>query len=237
MRVKLYPVQEDEVINKIYLACRTCYSANSPIDNWMQEYSPEKAHTREDKLKLINYVISSGHHSTLEHVQLTFFIEGMSRSDSHQWVRHRLCSISQQSQRYVEFKEGKFDYLIPKSIEKDEELKSQFETTMLFLGRMYSLFTEHGIPAEDARAVLPNACCTSMTWSCNLRELIHVMGERRCKCAQEPIRKVANLIAEEVENALPFMKPYLGPKCDMLGYCNEPRRTCGRKKLREEVIK
>ena len=63
------------------------------------------------------------------------------------------------------------------------------------------------------------------------------MGERRCTCAQKPTRKLASAIAKEVENALPFMKPYLGPKCEMLGYCNEPRRTCGRKKLREEVIK
>ena len=236
MRVKLFPVNYDEVVNKLYTACRTCYSAGSPITNYEKELS-EEAHTIEEKLKLLNYVISSGHHSVLEHVQLTFLIEGIDRQISHQWLRHRLCSISQQSQRYVEFKDGKFDYIIPKNIEVVDSLKSDFEATMKYLGMMYDKFIKAGVPAEDARAVLPNACCTNLTWSCNLRELIWVMGERRCTCAQEPTRKLASAIAKEVEEALPFMKPYLGPKCEMLGYCNEPRRTCGRKKLREQVIK
>ena len=235
MKVKLLPVNEEEVIRKLYVACRTCYSAGSPITNYEKEFT-EEAHSKEDMLKLIKYVMSSGHHSVLEHVQLTFLIEGISRSDSHQWVRHRLASISQQSQRYVEFKDGKFDFVIPKSIDVTDSLRSEFETTMLFLGNMYKKFIEAGVPAEDARAILPNACCTNMTWSCNLRELIWIMGERRCACAQEPIRNLAAAIAKEVGEVLPFMKPYLGPKCEMLGYCNEPKRTCGRKKLKEDVL-
>ena len=236
MRVKLLPVDEEQVIRKLYIACRTCYSAGSPITNYEKEFTAD-AHSKEDMLKLINYVISSGHHSVLEHVQLTFLIEGIDRQISHQWLRHRLCSISQQSQRYVEFKDGEFDYIIPDTISSTESLKSDFEATMKYLGTMYDKFIKAGVPAEDARAVLPNACCTNLTWSCNLRELIWIMGERRCTCAQKPTRKLASAIAKEVENALPFMKPYLGPKCEMLGYCNEPRRTCGRKKLKEEVIK
>ena len=235
MKVKLLPVDQEQVIRKLYIACRTCYSAGSPIANYEKEFT-EEAHSVEDMLKLINYVISSGHHSVLEHVQLTFLIEGISRSTSHQWVRHRHASISQQSQRYVEFENGKFEFEIPKSIEVTDSLRSEFETTMLFLGNMYKKFIKAGVPAEDARAVLPNACLTNMTWSCNLRELIFIMGERRCKCAQAPIRELATAIAKETENSLPFLKSYLGPKCDKLGYCNEPRRTCGRKKLKEDFL-
>ena len=236
MEVMLFPVDEEEVINKLYVACRTCYSAGEPQDMYYDELYTTEKHTKEQKLKLLNYVISSGHHSVLEHVQLTFTISGVSRAFSHQWVRHRLCSISQQSQRYVEFKEGKFGYIIPTSIEKNEALKSDFETTMLFLGDMYKKFADAGIPAEDARALLPNACCTNLTWSCNLRELIHIANERTCTCAQLEARTVAREIAKKTTEALPFMKPYLVPKCEMLGYCNEPKRSCGRKKLKDEVL-
>ena len=237
MRVKLLPIDEEQVIKKLYIACRTCYSAGSPITNYEKEFTAD-AHNKEDMLKLINYVMSSGHTSILEDQTLTFLIEGVDRALTHQLVRHRAGVVfQQQSQRYVEFKDGNFDYVIPKSIEVTESLKSDFEATMKYLGTMYDKFIKAGVPAEDARAVLPNACCTNLTWSCNLRELIWIMGERRCTCAQKPTRKLASAIAKEVENALPFMKPYLGPKCEMLGYCNEPRRTCGRKKLKSEVIK
>lgn len=235
--VTMFPVEEDEVINKLYVACRTCYSAGTPQDMYYDELYTTDKHTREQKLKLLDYVISSGHHSVLEHVQLTFMISGISRSLSHQLVRHRLCSISQQSQRYVEFKDGNFEYLAPTTIEKREEALSEFIKCMEYISKTYAKLTELGIPAEDARAVLPNACCTNMTWSCNLRELIHVLNERLCTCAQQEIRNVVREVASEVIKALPFMKPYLGPKCEFLGYCNEPRRSCGRKKLKSEVIK
>ena len=236
MRVKLFPVNYDEVINKLYTACRTCYSAGSPITNYEKELTTD-AHTIEEKLKLLNYVISSGHHSVLEHVQLTFLIEGIDRQISRQWVRHRLCSISQQSQRYVEFKDGKFDYIIPDTISSTESLKSDFEATMKYLGTMYDKFIKAGVPAEDARAVLPNACCTNIVMTVNLRQLGHMCNERLCSTAQLPIRMLFKEITKQTVEVLPFMKNFLVPKCEMLGYCNEPRRTCGRKKLREEVIK
>ena len=236
MEVMLFPVDEEEVINKLYIACRTCYSAGEPQDMYYDELYTTEKHTKEQKLKLLNYVISSGHHSVLEHVQLTFTISGVSRSFSHQWVRHRLCSFSQQSQRYVEFKDGNFEFIAPTTIEKRKEVLFEFMKCMDYISRTYAKLTEMGIPAEDARAVLPNACCTNLTWSCNLRELMHICNERLCTCAQQEARNVAREVASKAVKALPFMKPYLVPKCEMLGYCNEPRRSCGRKKLKEEVL-
>ena len=233
--VMLFPVNEKDVINKLYTACRTCYSAEEPSFIYhMERYSTDK-HTREDKLKLLDYVIRSGHHSVLEHCQLTFFIDGITRATSHQWVRHRHASISQQSQRYVQFKDGKFNYDIPATI-ANSSVQGMFEGAMLHLGSIYQQLVDAGIPAEDARAVLPNACLTNMTWSCNLRELIHICNERLCSCAQLEARTLARHIKEEVVNQLPFMEDYLVPKCELLGYCNEPRRACGRKPLKKEVI-
>ena len=237
MRVKLLPVNEEQVIRKLYIACRTCYSAGSPITNYEKEFTAD-AHSKEDMLKLINYVMSSGHTSILEDQTLTFLIEGVDRALTHQLVRHRAGVVfQQQSQRYVEFKDGNFDYVIPKSIEVTESLKSDFEATMKYLGTMYDKFIKAGVPAEDARAVLPNACCTNIVMTVNLRQLGHMCNERLCSTAQLPIRNLFKEITKQTVEVLPFMKNFLVPKCEMLGYCNEPRRTCGRKKLREEVIK
>lgn len=237
MRVKLLPVNEEQVIRKLYIACRTCYSAGSPITNYEKEFTAD-AHSKEDMLKLINYVMSSGHTSILEDQTLTFLIEGVDRALTHQLVRHRAGVVfQQQSQRYVEFKDGNFDYVIPKSIEVTESLKSDFEATMKYLGTMYDKFIKAGVPAEDARAVLPNACCTNIVMTVNLRQLGHMCNERLCSTAQLPIRMLFKEITKQTVEVLPFMKNFLVPKCEMLGYCNEPRRTCGRKKLREEVIK
>ena len=237
MRVKLLPIDEEQVIRKLYIACRTCYSAGSPITNYEKEFTAD-AHSKEDMLKLINYVMSSGHTSILEDQTLTFLIEGVDRSLTHQLVRHRAGVVfQQQSQRYVEFKDGNFDYVIPKSIEVTESLKSDFEATMKYSGTMYDKFIKAGVPAEDARAVRPNACCTNIVMTVNLRQLGHMCNERLCSTAQLPIRNLFKEITKQTVEVLPFMKNFLVPKCEMLGYCNEPRRTCGRKKLREEVIK
>lgn len=232
MKVKLLPIDKNEVIDKIYIACRTCYSKGSPILGW----EDSDYYTEEEKLKLIKYVLGSGHYSTVEHVQLTFLIEGVSRSLTHQLVRHRHASYSQQSQRYVEFREGKFDYVTPKTIEKNEKAKALFDSTMGHISSMYDNLAKLGIPAEDARAVLPNACCSNITVSMNLRELIHICNERLCTCAQDEIRTLVREMVKEVVEQLSFLKDYLVPKCEMLGYCNEPRRSCGRKKLKSEVI-
>lgn len=235
MEVILIPVNEQEVINKIYTACRTCYSVDTPNDTYYKQTNTVSDNDK--KLKLINHVIKSGHHSTLEHVQLTYLISGVSRSFSHQWVRHRLASISQQSQRYVEFKDGVFDYITPKKIELNKEALDIFNTAMADASSYYSKLISLGLPAEDARAVLPNACATNLTWSCNLRELLHVINERSCSCTQLEARTVANAIIKETLKQLPFLKPYLVPKCEMLGYCNESKeRSCGRKYTAEVVF-
>ena len=156
---------------------------------------------------------------------------------THQLIRHRICNISQQSQRYVEFKDGIFEYVTPSKIKNNEEALKVFEDTMGTLSEAYKKLVDLGLPAEDARAVLPNACATNLTWSCNLRELMHVCNERLCTCAQQEIRQLVTEIKNATIKQLPFMKPYLVPKCEMLGYCNEnPKRSCGRKYTKDVVF-
>jgi thymidylate synthase (FAD) len=210
----------DNMLKTIYTACRTCYSAESPFDIY-------EASTDEEKmLKLIERVVSSGHYSTIEHIQVTYAISNVSRACTHQFVRHRHMSFSQKSQRYVKEK-GQFDYLIPVTIEKNKELKEKFENFMGEIAKIYTEFTEAGIPAEDARAVLPNATATSIVASLNLRELIHIANLRLCTRAQYEIRMMVKGMCDELIKTEPWLKPYLVPKCERYGFCDEDK-SCGR---------
>lgn len=239
MQVMMLPVDKDEVINKLYVACRTCYSVFSPIDMYWDELYTTEKHTEEQKLKLIKYVMASGHTSILEVQNLTYFIEGVDRALTHQLVRHRAGIVfQQQSQRYVAFKDGKFGYVLPKAVEENSTAKLMVEELFEQISQVYSaLVNEEHLEAEDARCVLPNACCTNITMTVNIRQLGHMCNERLCTTAQLPIRELFREITKQTVEQLPFLKDFLVPKCEMLGYCNEPRRTCGRKKLRSEVIK
>ena len=211
----------ENMLKTIYTAARTCYSADMPINIY------NAAEDEEKMLKLIERVVGSGHYSVIEHIQVTFAISNVSRACTHQLVRHRHMSFSQKSQRYVKEK-GQFDYLIPPTIEKNPELKTKFIDFMDEISKKYQEFVDAGIPAEDARAVLPNACATSIVASLNLRELIHIANLRLCTRAQYEIRMMVKAMCEELIKVEPWLKPYLVPKCERLGFCDEDK-SCGRK--------
>ena len=212
----------ENMLKTIYTACRTCYSADSPLNI----YDCDSAQDEEKMLKLISRVVSSGHYSTIEHIQVSFAISNISRACSHQLVRHRHMSFSQKSQRYVKEK-GQFDYLTPNTIEKNEELNRKFDDFMAKVSEFYLELTEAGIPAEDARAVLPNAASTSMVASLNLRELIHLANLRLCTRAQKEIRILVKRMCDELIKEEPWLKDYLVPKCERFGFCDEDK-SCGR---------
>lgn len=212
----------ENMLKTIYTACRTCYSADSPLNI----YDCDSAQDEEKMLKLINRVVSSGHYSTIEHIQVSFAISNISRACSHQLVRHRHMSFSQKSQRYVKEK-GQFDYLTPDSIDNNPELKQKFDEFMTKISDFYLELTEAGIPAEDARAVLPNAASTSMVASLNPRELIHLANLRLCTRAQKEIRILVKRMCDELVKEEPWLKDYLVPKCERFGFCDEDK-SCGR---------
>ena len=218
-QVKLISKPEN-LLRTIYTACRTCYSADIPSNIF------DNAPDNEKMLKLINKVISSGHYSTIEHIQISFAISNVSRACTHQLVRHRLMSFSQKSQRYVKEK-GQFDYIIPPTINRNPELKAKFEEFMACISEKYLEFTESGIPAEDARFVLPNAAASSMVASLNLREMIHIANLRLCSRAQYEIRTLVKSMCAELVKEEPWLKSYLVPKCVRMGYCDEDK-SCGR---------
>lgn len=209
------------MLKTIYTACRTCYSADMPINIYNSTDDEAKM------LKLIERVISSGHYSTIEHIQVTFAISNVSRACTHQLVRHRHMSFSQKSQRYVKEK-GQFDYLVPPTIEKNVELLEKYNDFMKSVSDLYLEMTENGIPAEDARFILPNAAASSIVASLNLRELIHIANIRLCTRAQDEIRLMVKMMVAELVKEEPWLKKYLVPKCERLGFCDEDK-SCGRK--------
>lgn len=159
------------------------------------------------EIKLINppeYYIrlatKFGHYSVLEHVNFTFSVKGISRSCSHQIVRHRIASYSQQSQRSVN-PTGEDWYVIPKTI-KEINLY-MYQLAMSKIGEIYAQFLKWGIPKEDARFILPNATKTNIVITMNGRELLHFFKLRLHKTAQWEIRQMANLMLREVKKVAP----------------------------------
>jgi len=144
---------------------------------------------RNTEKKFIRILIKNGHLSVLEHAYATFRIFGVSRAFTHQLVRHRLCSFTQQSQRYVD--ESEFNYIEPESIKNNSKSHSLFTKFMESAKRVYSELQRLGIKNEDARFALPNAVESQIVVTANFREWRHIIGLRGSSDAQWEIRRVA----------------------------------------------
>ena len=225
--------KESDLINKMWVAARTCYSPNNIRDLKIEADSI----SLDEKIDLIRKVFKSGHLSIAEHITFTYGISGISRSCSHQLVRHRLCTFSQQSQRYTDLSKSKIDWIIPDSIYKDEYALAYYNEALKAIEKAYLYRVDVGIKAEDARFILPNACPTNITVTTNLRNLMHIMGLRLCSRAQWEIRQVFQEMQKQTIEQYPFLKDYLQPNCEQLGFCPEGHGACGRKPKKSELIK
>lgn len=219
MKVKLinYTKNPEKIVAQ---SARLCYS-NLGIEDL------KKSLTNESITKLIKKIMRLGHYSVLEHITFTFAMEGISRVTSHQLVRHRIASFSQQSQRYVKISKKDFPYIIPKSIAKDDKLRKIFIDAIKELDKIYHQFLDDNIAAEDARYILPQAVVTKIIITANARELLHIFKLRCCNRAQWEIREVAKSMLKEVKDTAPTIFENAGPPC-ILGPCPEGEFTCGK---------
>jgi thymidylate synthase (FAD) len=226
IKVKLldYTPEPERVVA---MAARLCYSASGA------EELAEKL--SEDKVKeMVRRMVSLGHGSTLEHASFTFGIEGVSRVLTHQLVRHRIASYDQQSQRYVN--SSQFEYVIPPSIEHNADMLNGFKETMQSLQKVYDIMIANGIPKEDARFILPNACQTRLICSMNIRTLVHFFSLRLCSRAQWEIRAMANEMWKLCNEVSPVIFGKVGAACKNLGYCPEGHMSCGRYPTLKQLI-
>ncbi len=175
----------------------------------------------EDKLrKVLRAVIDMGHTSVVEHAYFTFAISGVSRALTHQLVRHRIASYSQQSQRYVE---QEMSYIIPPSIKKN--FKEEYEEMMRKIWDFYEKLKEH-VPVEDARYVLPNAACSRIVVSMNARSLLNFFELRCCLHAQWEIRRLAWKMLRLVRKVAPTIFEKAGPPCKTKHVCPMNKKSC-----------
>ena len=218
MKVKLvqYTPQPERTVA---LAARLCYS---PVG--VEELDDRL--TDESVTSFVRKLVGLGHFSALEHVSFTFAVEGVSRVLTHQLVRHRIASYSQQSQRYVA--EHDFETIMPLSIGANAVARERFNALMQEIQSVYDEFLALGIEREDARYVLPNAAETKIVITMNVRSLLNFFSLRCCLRAQWEIRALAQAMLDEVKLVAPVLFEKAGPTCVTARVCNEGSMTCGR---------
>lgn len=199
-------------------AARLCY-APVGAKELMETMPPERVQS------VLSTIMKSGHFSTLEHVSYTFAVDGVSRALTHQLVRHRLASFNQQSQRYVKFTKG-VETVTPHTAEENKEAQAVFDEAIEAVIEGYQKLLDMGIPAEDARYLLPNAAETKIVITMNIRELLHFFSLRCCNRAQWEIRELAHKMLELVKPTAPYIFMDAGAPC-VRGNCPEGKMTCG----------
>jgi len=151
--------------------------------------------------KFIRTIINLGHLSVIEHAVASFRIKDVSRSLTHQLVRHRLASFTQKSQRYVD--EKHFTFVEPPKIEENPEAHKIYLDFMESVRETYRKLRDLKIPKEDARFVLPNATTTEIVITANLREWRHIVELRGSRHAQWEIRRMTIEILKILKREAP----------------------------------
>src|ERR1700687_3004829 len=211
----------NDPLTKLYGAYRTCYTPKTPREVW--EDIAAGTVGREKIAQFVEERLKTGHASPLEQVVFWFGISGVSRSLSHQFVRHRIgISFEQQSQRYVKFKQEKLAFVLPESWSR-AVLDDEFSQLLEHTSQLYARALKAGIPAEDARFILPNAAPTNFHVMVNFAEMLHICDLRLCVRAQWEIRRMVAMMRAQIKHVLPEIAVFLQPKCgeNRMGYCDE----------------
>lgn len=187
MKVELLS-HTDNPEETIERAARICYDS--------------KAGDEEKRKKFLSGLIKSGHTATIEHASATFEISGVSRALTHELVRHRLFSFCQRSQRYCN--EDGFETVVPDSIKKND-FEIEYKALIKTIEELYNEMVADGVPKEDARYILPNACCTRIVVSGNFREWRHFLELRLSPRAQWEIRSLAKEILKQLYAIAPIV--------------------------------
>lgn len=144
-----------------------------------------------DLVKRAKWCFEEGHLSVMEHLKLTWVVSDVSRALTHQLVRHRHCSFTQESQRYTEVDISKDWYVIPTESLKTPDMIERYMRAMEEAGKEYNELISLGVPKEDARMLLPNACKTKIVVTMNMAEFFHFYRLRYEEHAQWEIRQLA----------------------------------------------
>ncbi len=215
----LWHTQEPQ--KAIALAARMCYSA-LPVSKLAEALEKPEID------RMVAHILAVRHYSVLRHVVFAFTIEGVSRSFSHQFVRHHVgVDVEQRSQHYR--REKQFGYNLPQSVidtqhdpqQADESAEELYINHMETSQTLYDTLLSMGVDKSEARQVLPNACETQMVVTMNLNAIMNVVSQRACRLNTPEILQVAVQIRRLVGEVLPEAKAFLGPTCWSQGICFE----------------
>ena len=213
------PDKDKNPLSVVEQAASVCYDSN-PTDTY----------------RIAKTCKTSGHVSTFEHISFVFHISGVSRALLAQLSRHRHISLSVRSQRYCS--ESYFSYVNP--YKPGSEAADCFDSAMFDVAEYYNDFKDtYGAANEDARAILPNACCTALYMTANARALIEMSYLRLCSCAQREIRELFQEIKKQVTTVAPEIANWMVPQCEKnpsYPFCTE-RVSCGRHLKLADVYK
>lgn len=236
MKVELISHTPDP-IRQMYLAAKRCTTATLDVNEEVD---------REEMGRVVKNCIRAGHLTVCEFATFNFHIEQITRSCSHQLVRHRHASFCQQSQRRVKIGTEEDGEIVEKVCKAENLLQEQIEASRQVLDRFfrgipdavyelleaeyvaYWTMIKHGLPVEQARAALPECTYTNLMMSVNFRELMHICALRLCSKAEEEIREMCVKMVEAVADIQggPFLLQFLRPKCFQNERCNEAK-PCG----------
>ena len=206
----------------VALAARRCYS-NRAADAIEAGFKPEETE------RMVNMLRQRGHLSPFEHVSFTFSADGISRALSHQLVRHRIASYSQESQRYVNYlKLKEIPNIVPPKIAENSEALAIYSKAMEESLNAYRRMVEIGVAPEDARYIFPNAVETKVVYTMNARTLFNFFEQRCCMKAQWEIRQLAYEMLATVRKVAPIIFKHAGAPCQMAKnpYCREEDINC-----------
>ncbi len=206
----------------VALAARRCYSSRAADD--IEEHL-----TEEEIERLLGFLRQRNHLSPFEHADFTFSADGISRALSHQLVRHRIASYSQESQRYVNYmKVPSLPYIVPPSLDNKPDARRIFDKAVQQTLDAYREMVEAGVAPEDARYIFPNAIETKLVFTLNARSLFNFFEQRCCIKAQWEIRQLAFDMLKAVRAVAPLIFKSAGAPCQfaVMPYCRENDENC-----------
>lgn len=206
----------------VALAARRCYSSRAADD--IEEHL-----TQEEIERLLGFLRQRNHLSPFEHADFTFSADGISRALSHQLVRHRIASYSQESQRYVNYmKTPALPYIRPPSLASHPEAQKIFDDAVHHTLEAYRAMVNAGVAPEDARYIFPNAIETKLVFTLNARSLFNFFEQRCCIKAQWEIRQLAFDMLKAVRRVAPLIFKNAGAPCQFAEkpYCRENDEKC-----------
>ena len=183
-----FPIVPEAMLRNIELAGRTCYKSEHKI-------------TADSAKAFVRTLIRSGHESVLEHEKISIRVI-CDRGISHEIVRHRLCSYSQESTRYCDYGDGQVKFIDMAGYLTPEQYLV-WGMAMVSAEKTYEELRKLGVKPQLARNVLPNSLKTEIVWSADLREWRLILKQRTSKAAHPQMRELAGMILDEFNRLLP----------------------------------